>query len=563
MANFAPAGIVRIGRVPFDNSYAHTMTFANASSQASFFSSVCTQSLEEGSYTYVRMNNSIKVAFNAERLYTYNYIMYKNRNYGDKWFYAFITGVNYVNERTTELVVELDVMQTWYFDYRLEQCFVEREHVNDDTIGANLMPEPAMEANEISQVFFREPLGDPVAIVQTSAVPVDKNGVETFMAVDAVATESVSGGMYSKIVSNSVYYAFTIDTSGLTMLKNFMVAMNKAGGIDAVTAVFMVPRGLTNLPSGTLEGHKIASTFAIAKKYVSGKMPTSLNGYKPRNNKMLTYPYNYLKVMCGNDETTLKYELFKDTGYTLELEFPLTLQSTLYITPMDYSAAPRGASSPNEQYSLGVPFNVMGSYLYSPYLNWQAYNTAANYTALAKASVNTAFSLMGSSLSSADAAGSRMVNGKLVENDPTGTKGARSLLEAASAMTDLAFTFQEMQNKDTVARLQPQQSRGASSQSADFATGRLEPLVVQVQWQAQFAKAMDDYFSAYGYSVRRLKVPNRTGRRRWNYVKCANSDFHGNVPAEHMAMINRIYNAGITFWHTSDIGNYSRDNSII
>ena len=35
---------------------------------------------------------------------------------------------------------------------------------------------------------------------------------------------------------------------------------------------------------------------------------------------------------------------------------------------------------------------------------------------------------------------------------------------------------------------------------------------------------------------------------------------HGNVPADDMALINEIYNSGITFWHTSDIGNYSLNN---
>lgn len=67
----------------------------------------------------------------------------------------------------------------------------------------------------------------------------------------------------------------------------------------------------------------------------------------------------------------------------------------------------------------------------------------------------------------------------------------------------------------------------------------------------------------YGYQVDSVKVPNRTGRRNWNYVKMQNSCHRGTVPASDMDKINSIYNAGITFWHTSDVGNYSLDNSII
>ena len=39
------------------------------------------------------------------------------------------------------ITVQLDVMQTWYFDYTMRKCFVVREHTNDDTIGNNLIEE--------------------------------------------------------------------------------------------------------------------------------------------------------------------------------------------------------------------------------------------------------------------------------------------------------------------------------------------------------------------------------------------------------------------------------------
>ena len=153
MPNFTPNGKIYIGHVPFDNSYRHTMTVTNAAAQQTYFSSVCTAALGGTDYTYVRMNNAIRVPFNAEKLYTYNYVMYQNANYGTKWFYAFIVEVNYVNENMTELVLELDVMQTWYFDYTLKQCFVEREHVDDDTWGIHLNPEPSMELEYIYDDF--------------------------------------------------------------------------------------------------------------------------------------------------------------------------------------------------------------------------------------------------------------------------------------------------------------------------------------------------------------------------------------------------------------------------
>lgn len=69
------------------------------------------------------------------------YMMFKNTNYENKWFYAFVTDVTWVNNVTWEVSFILDVMQTYYFDFTYSQCLIERQHVEDDSIGANLIEE--------------------------------------------------------------------------------------------------------------------------------------------------------------------------------------------------------------------------------------------------------------------------------------------------------------------------------------------------------------------------------------------------------------------------------------
>ena len=69
------------------------------------------------------------------------YMMFKNTSYEDKWFYAFVTDVTWVNNVTWEVSFILDVMQTYYFDFTYEKCLIERQHVTDDSIGANLIEE--------------------------------------------------------------------------------------------------------------------------------------------------------------------------------------------------------------------------------------------------------------------------------------------------------------------------------------------------------------------------------------------------------------------------------------
>ena len=79
----------------------------------------------------------------------------------------------------------------------------------------------------------------------------------------------------------------------------------------------------------------------------------------------------------------------------------------------------------------------------------------------------------------------------------------------------------------------------------------------------EYAKSIDDYFSMYGYKTLKLKVPNIKGRRSWNFVKVVNANITGSMPADDLKRIIQIFENGITFWHTPDLGNYALDNSIV
>ena len=59
----------------------------------------------------------------------YNYVMYQNTHYSTKWFYAFILGMEYVNDNMTRIVITTDPYQTWQFDITFMQSFVEREMI--------------------------------------------------------------------------------------------------------------------------------------------------------------------------------------------------------------------------------------------------------------------------------------------------------------------------------------------------------------------------------------------------------------------------------------------------
>ena len=127
-----PQTDIFILKSPLTLSNKHQITFANKQAQFEYFYSL--PKLELDSSSYQRKNEVIRYPAHIDSIIQYNYCMYQNENYSDKWFYAFITGMRYINDGLTEISITLDVFQTWQFDLIYKQSFVEREmiNVNDD-----------------------------------------------------------------------------------------------------------------------------------------------------------------------------------------------------------------------------------------------------------------------------------------------------------------------------------------------------------------------------------------------------------------------------------------------
>lgn len=563
MPNFEPEGIIRIGRVNFDNSYKHTMTFGSASEQSSYFSSVCTDSLSKNDYTYVRQDNTIRVPFNAERLYTYNYVMYQNANYGSKWFYAFIVGVNYLNKQTTELVLELDVMQTWYFDYELTECFVEREHVNDDTIGVHLNPEPEFPFDMVAKGRFSDgDLSDAWVVLQTNAEP--KNG-----ALGDIYTSPVYGGFYNRVFSGCKYYAYPNDAGGRDRLTQFINGLNQGGGAESISDIFMFPKKL--LPNVGGDDGVQEDTAAVSYTKTTSR-PTSLGGgYVPHNNKLFTYPYCYCLFDDNNGHSAeYRYEFWGGATNTYSVQSALDPTAMCIIAPQNYNGI---ANNVTESFTFAL--TAQCSWVYSSYQNWVAQNTVANLGSAAfnialmavpaARGLSAAAKVLGVAKTSkaglaARGASTLQINRgatmQAVRDEARAAVGAAGAASAGLGAYGLATQIGEISRQSKIPNVQ----KGASSGNTLFANQYMTYNVCQMVIREEYARIIDGFMDMYGYQVDSVKTPNRTGRPSWNYVKCQNACMHGNVPADDMALINEIYNSGITFWHTSDIGNYSLNN---
>ena len=66
---------------------------------------------------------------------------FQNPDYSNKWFFAFIDKIEFVSNKNCRIYFTIDEMSTWWDYWWYQNCFVEREHVSNDTFGLHTIDE--------------------------------------------------------------------------------------------------------------------------------------------------------------------------------------------------------------------------------------------------------------------------------------------------------------------------------------------------------------------------------------------------------------------------------------
>ena len=121
-------------RVAWDSNYRDVVRFENEDERDSYFESLASDSVAITEMTYLRINEPIRINIPFNACYNYNYIVVENPELpvpGETTppkLYYFITGAAFDAPNTTVINVQLDVFQTYLFDFELGQSFLERGH---------------------------------------------------------------------------------------------------------------------------------------------------------------------------------------------------------------------------------------------------------------------------------------------------------------------------------------------------------------------------------------------------------------------------------------------------
>ena len=115
----------------YDNKYTHIKLFKNKAEQDTYFNNLDSLYIEENNY--IKEFNSFKVGYDYDYLVSLgvNYLIFNN---GYKDMYCFITSKEYISSEVTQINFEVDVLNTYLFDFEIKNSFVERKNCTIDEI---------------------------------------------------------------------------------------------------------------------------------------------------------------------------------------------------------------------------------------------------------------------------------------------------------------------------------------------------------------------------------------------------------------------------------------------
>ena len=479
---------------------------------------------KQTNYSFLKPNeNVINVGIPYATCLQANYIAMQNPSYSNKWFFAFIDKVEYNSEASTNIYYTIDEMSTWWSYWTRKQCFVIREHVDNDTVGLHTIPEGLETGEYIINGKDTEVFDDVCFLMNVSEAT---NG-------DKLLATNVNG-----IWMAGGFYVFDNISSMVSVIGAYAKE-------DVIKGIWIVPKYLLNTNNYNTRWNGQTTPIHFTKTI---NKQTTLNGYTPKNNKLLCYPYNYLLATNNNGSSSiLHYEKFNSSNCQFSIGGCATIGCSIISIPQNYKG-----NTPNETEMLIAGKFPTCNWSEDPYTNWLTMNGVnvggvqlnAEQAGYAYAGLTTAIGV--ASVLAGNAYG--------VSNVFSGISSALGTMQESYRHSLVPDTFKGNIN------------------AGDYlcASGRNGFYFYKMSITEEYARSIDNFFSIYGYKVNSLKSPNFSSRRYWNFVQIGGGEIIGtsnsniSVPESSMSIINGIFRKGTTIWHDhANIGNYSLDNTIV
>lgn len=335
--------------VPWNNDYRDIVKFDSREKLNTYIDSLVGEGIQVTNMSYLKPNEPVRVNIPFNKAYKYNYLRAHNPLQpipgGDvqRDFYYFITDVRYLAPNTTELVVQLDVWQTFGFDVRFGQCYIERGHVgiaNENQFqnyGREYLTIPeGIDTGSEYQIIARKSediMGMKFVDNGTSLEFDERTGIIVISSVDL---ESPAGDVSNPILTSATgshyetgngatYYAFSSKVSFMSWLD---ATREKPWVTQGILAAFSTPLLSRYIPRFTYADHGIPKRLSDSLLPLSYRM---FDAWRSSNiilscipvkyqhlKKFFTFPYMFIEATTwtGNP-ITIKPELWRDENATL------------------------------------------------------------------------------------------------------------------------------------------------------------------------------------------------------------------------------------------------------
>lgn len=503
--------------------YNDTLYFADVNAKDTYFSNIDRLAHVDRCY-YARDNRGfVRVELPMVTMIHAQYMRFKNTSYENKWWYAFVDDVIYVNDNTTEVKFTLDPMLTWMGEFHPKACFIERQHSVTDNIGDNLVEEKLDIGDYITEGYQVSGRFNNKKILMARAP--HKSAVTPFPWEEGALYGGLYSGLNLSYVNNASEANFVIET------------MTEQNRIDELVFIQMVPSDfLCSSGSTSPQQYEVS----VTKPY------TTVDGYTPKNKKLFTYPYKVLSIYnCEGESVDLRYERFSgESVCQFYLRGMMSLDSVISCIPRSY---------------MGEPLNVSNiiSMKNFPKCAW-ASDTYKAYVAQLQSSVPT--NLLAVSLPQAP--GLTQVAGLMAAGYEFANPSAALFRMGTTAVASgtLAGVNKLLANV-MLPPTMPNQAHGSMSSDILYTSDNKDFYFYRKSIRSEYARIIDNYFTMFGYAQKVVGVPNMNARQRFTYVKTIGCKIDCMCPSSDLDQIEAIFNKGIRFWkdHTQ-IGNYSDDN---
>ena len=574
----APNSEIYLLKTPIELDNNNQLDFTNAVQQHNYFNGLNKINISEA--TFQRKDGTLRYPGNSEALLGYNYCMYRNKNHGNKWFYAFVTNVEWLSENSSAITLKTDVWQTYMFDITFKTCLVDREHVNDDTRGKHTLPENL----ELGDLVVNTGTVDfgPSAIdeyysdnywIVADVTMIENTGENTTLSYSWAGGTSYNTKPRVNGIPSGTYHLLLgkYDAQGAPDMdiKDLTDCYDLAGLGDAILSIYIVPKslisqvryGLTIVATHTTPTVTESRTIIVAvptETWAATSLGpytftplTTLNGYTPKNNKLLTFPYCYFNI-SNNAGTVIPYH-YEDFDATEGVKFKgmsaLCPSGSVKIAPVKYK---KSASGNMYDYGISGPKYPICAWTNDTYTNWLTQNSVNMQAQWTSTLIQGGLNVVG------QAGSYGMVGG------PVGA-GVGAAVGAAQLGLSLFNLAREQHVAKSNANLVPDVAKGnLNSGDVIWADSRSRFTYIPMCVKEEYARCIDEYFSQFGYKCNRVKIPNYKSRTYWNFVKTIGCNITGDIPQEDMQEIKGFFDNGITIWHDpTKFLDYTQNNTIV